>query len=1739
MNKIFNIKKITGLVAAAALVAGLFMPAATLNSAVKAETAENVIKTVTFDDMPDNLMSNSDNRYVTAGCFSIADGNGQNGTKALKYTGSLANQEKKQSLNDGERTFNVDSSTYYKVTLRYYRESGTSEAKVRFGIPNSPTNYFDVFEQQGDLKTLDTALGEWKEATFAFKPSKSGALVLAVDGKTDQIIYFDNIAVEAINRVTVNFEAGDADVMPIKGAPGTEVNLPGAEAVVVAGQEFKGWYSDAALTQPVTSPYALPTDSSSVTLYAKMETAAGALAEFNFDSGDYANFKTNADVDGKKVSGGMFAVDNSAEGGTGKALKIAAVRNLYNGDSRTSAFNNGSVWFTLEPGTYKISYRYMLTRRNSAEFTNYNSYSSKDPELKFVTFTKAEHGWMAGSDYTNISSNLFDLKKTTTDDSWHSAEQEITVSGTEAVCFGVRAGYVYFDVYLDDIVIEKPAAKQVTVTFETNGGSAVAPTTGDVGTVLTVENPTKDGFKFDGWYTDTACTVPATMVYPQNDAVFYAKWIDDSSIKITFDDDFKTGTISAGLTGGGMFNMAAAPDNASNKTLAVAGDRTSYDGNTRALKFNDGTKFMTLDAGDHVEITYKYYIKDRQGDSTNTKGDFAKYTDSNNNPEIYFLENMSGTTAGGITGDKAKENGKSAVQLVNVKTDKANKWHTNTIVVDITKTGVVGITATRVWADVYFDDFEFKITKQKQVTVTFDSCGGSACGSLTLNAGSNFTLPTPTREGYNFAGWFTEPDGQGTRATSVVPQEDITYYAKWISENTVFIDFENGLKPGSVDVVGSGFFKSGDGDADHGKVMIYQPTNDLPRPRMLTEEAKVLPDTDYIISFDYNIRSLPKSASFEFDFATALGTGTAQGERAYEKCTRITNKNLLTDATPSNTSVVGKWRRVTLVIHTPKDVGTGYLAAFGTVGNGAVIWFDNMEIRRVNESSNPMLFIDYGYDGITEIKEGTAGTVYPLGTPSREGYDFDGWVDEKGNEITSVTYPAYGVIYAYAKWFNSTPKVVTFDDMPDNHKSNSGGRFVTAACFSFAGGKGQNGTKALKYSGASGSKKQALNDGNNNFTLKKGTTYMVKLRYYRESGIGAVSIRLGTANANNFFDGYVVQSSAVRLSSEKGSWQEAVIFFEAKNSGALFLDVDGNTSTTMYFDNIEFRELSKKDVVLTFASETTGESWYLVGRSGTSINAADIPVINVKYYPFAGWFMDSKFTAPFKAKVFPSESMTVYAKLSPANPYVIDFTDYPYEGDTSHSKISSSVMSISRGGPSSDGDGCALLFDNTTEKQTTEQKKLLLGAGYLAMPLQSGVSYLISYDYYVEKSVKGGNFTVNFASSDPGNMFANFKNFEGTAQNFKFDTKDAKTWYRSSMVVTVPESKNVMGLAGALKVALDAKIYIDNITVTTIEDGYSALVYASSMGNPPAAKVVKNGTTVKLAKMSNVGNFRFLGWYYGAEDTLITENSILVDKSIQLRAEFTVNHFTEGFEDTAYAYDFGEKGYESGWEIYDAKASGNNAGNAHGGRYSLHRIGDDPSFRAYSIHSNQTMSAYTLSAPVAYTVSMWVKVENPVHKLGAIEIMNSTKAVVPWSYEGERYAIAAIADIADGEWHKVSFTFNSVTHYLSIVTPGNLSIYIDDITIEYAGDKSTDSSVNYQEYIPCFLNSDGTYPTDSALSLTAYEVVDGIGPLPNSEATGFTGTTLFVVIIICGVVVLVSAGGAAASIIIFKKKGGK
>ena len=94
---------------------------------------------------------------------------------------------------------------------------------------------------------------------------------------------------------------------------------------------------------------------------------------------------------------------------------------------------------------------------------------------------------------------------------------------------------------------------------------------------------------------------------------------------------------------------------------------------------------------------------------------------------------------------------------------------------------------------------------KNDVTVTFNANGGScATATKTVNKGNAVgTLPTPTRSGYTFAGWYTATTGGTSPITTATTVSDaVTYYAHWVSNRTagtaITFNTNGGTLPGQT-----------------------------------------------------------------------------------------------------------------------------------------------------------------------------------------------------------------------------------------------------------------------------------------------------------------------------------------------------------------------------------------------------------------------------------------------------------------------------------------------------------------------------------------------------------------------------------------------------------------------------------------------------------------------------------------------------------------------------------------------------------------------------------------------------------------------------------------------------------------------------------------------------------------------------------------------------------------------------
>lgn len=84
-------------------------------------------------------------------------------------------------------------------------------------------------------------------------------------------------------------------------------------------------------------------------------------------------------------------------------------------------------------------------------------------------------------------------------------------------------------------------------------------------------------------------------------------------------------------------------------------------------------------------------------------------------------------------------------------------------------------------------------------TITFETNGGNAIQPQTKNYDTILSIPTPTKVGYSFSGWFIDVGLTQTFSLRNMPAQNLTLYAKWtINQYTVIFETNGGTAVASI-----------------------------------------------------------------------------------------------------------------------------------------------------------------------------------------------------------------------------------------------------------------------------------------------------------------------------------------------------------------------------------------------------------------------------------------------------------------------------------------------------------------------------------------------------------------------------------------------------------------------------------------------------------------------------------------------------------------------------------------------------------------------------------------------------------------------------------------------------------------------------------------------------------------------------------------------------------------------------
>ncbi|WP_167549591.1 discoidin domain-containing protein [Paenibacillus borealis] len=159
---------------------------------------------------------------------------------------------------------------------------------------------------------------------------------------------------------------------------------------------------------------------------------------------------------------------------------------------------------------------------------------------------------------------------------------------------------------------------QLVVTYDTNGGSAIAPqfVSASGGRVMFQYTPVKECYSFEGWYYDIALTQAYTgSDLITRDLTLYAKWVATGANMLCSAATLTSavGTVSAGgtanetITVGSGINLAAlkaAITPAANATFEIY----NADGITKATTLETGMKIIVTPKSGTNKVTYTIIV---------------------------------------------------------------------------------------------------------------------------------------------------------------------------------------------------------------------------------------------------------------------------------------------------------------------------------------------------------------------------------------------------------------------------------------------------------------------------------------------------------------------------------------------------------------------------------------------------------------------------------------------------------------------------------------------------------------------------------------------------------------------------------------------------------------------------------------------------------------------------------------------------------------------------------------------------------------------------------------------------------------------------------------------------------------------------------------------------------------------------------------------------------------------------
>ncbi len=310
---------------------------------------------------------------------------------------------------------------------------------------------------------------------------------------------------------------------------------------------------------------------------------------------------------------------------------------------------------------------------------------------------------------------------------------------------------------------------QFTVTFDSMGGSEVASIVIEEGASIQIPTaPTKEGYVFAGWYIDKdfANQFDFDTAIVNGNITLYAKWTEEYVPPVECTIHFNTN--------GGSTIYDIVLQEGSMLTLPAEPTKLGYEFVSWYVDENFAEEFKIGEISSDITLYAKWELIAYNIVYHNTKGV------SHDNPLVYTIE--SGDVEIG--------------EIVHLGHEFLG-WYDNP---EFSGEKVTVISGGSIGDKHVYAKFE-----KLSYVVSFDTMGGNTIDSIILEYNAAFeNLPIPTKDGYEFKGWYLD-DGYYMPANDCrMPAIEITLYAKWECDHIIAADksvaptcTETGLTEGS------------------------------------------------------------------------------------------------------------------------------------------------------------------------------------------------------------------------------------------------------------------------------------------------------------------------------------------------------------------------------------------------------------------------------------------------------------------------------------------------------------------------------------------------------------------------------------------------------------------------------------------------------------------------------------------------------------------------------------------------------------------------------------------------------------------------------------------------------------------------------------------------------------------------------------------------------------------------------